>query len=68
MQMMWTDDPIRDYDRYCAEQEKQLDRLPVCSECDCPITDDFCYYINGEYICEQCMSDNYRVETPVEEY
>lgn len=67
MQMMWTDDPIRDYDRYCAEQEREMERLPRCSECDEPITDDFCYYINGEYICEECMKD-YLIDTPADEF
>ena len=62
--MQRTDDPIGDWDRYCEEQEKKMDRLPRCSECDEPITDDFCYYINGEYICEDCMLNNYLIETP----
>lgn len=65
--MTWTDDPIRDWDRHCEQQERELAKLPVCSECDEPITSDYCYYINGEYICEDCMRNYYMVETPVED-
>lgn len=27
--MPFTDDPIRDYDRYCRKQQKKLKELPV---------------------------------------
>lgn len=55
-----TDDPVADWDRHCHEQEKLAGRLPRCSECDQPITDDYGYYINDEWICEDCISRNYR--------
>lgn len=51
------------YDRFAAhdaEQERLLDKLPRCCECDEPIQDDYLYEINGEYICESCLKDNYR--------
>ena len=60
--MYRTGDPIDDFNRYEAECERQLKKLPRCSECDEHITDDYAYYINGEWICEQCMKDNYRRE------
>lgn len=56
--MYFTDDPIADYDRYCNEQQKELDRLPRCSECDEPIQTEWCFEINGEYICEHCMEEH----------
>lgn len=56
--MLFTDDPISDYDRYCNEQQKKLDRLPECSECGEKIMDEYCYEVNGEYICERCMQDH----------
>lgn len=46
-----------------AEQERKLARLPVCSYCDEPIQDDFCYEIDGELICEDCLNDNHRRNT-----
>lgn len=63
--MLWTDDPLADFDRWDAEREREREeimaRLPVCAECDQPLEDDFGYYINGEWICEACM-DSYRKE------
>lgn len=58
--MLYTDDPIADYESYDSEQQAQLDRLPVCSECGEPIQGDYCYEINGEYICEECLEFNYK--------
>lgn len=60
--MPYTDDPIADYNAYQSELQAKLDKLPVCSDCDCPITSDYYYYINGECICEDCM-DEYRRST-----
>lgn len=60
VKVMWTDDPIADFERYDAEQQAQLDKLPVCCECDEPIQGEYCYEINGEYICEECLEYNHR--------
>ena len=57
---MFTDDPVADYDAYDAAQERKLDKLPRCSECNEPIQDDYLYEINDEYICEDCMKEHYR--------
>ena len=64
--MFYTDDPIADFNRYDAEQQKMLDRLPRCSECDEPIQDEFCYEVNDELICDGCMYKNHR--KAVEDY
>ncbi len=48
---------------YEAEQERQLDKLPKCDYCGEPITDDYCYNINGDIICEECLNDNFRKPT-----
>lgn len=60
--MYYSDDPVRDYDRYCAEQERAIARLPICVDCDEPIQDDHYYEINDEVICPDCMESNYRKE------
>ena len=39
-----------------AEEEK----LPVCTECDKRIMDDYLYDIGNGPVCEDCMRDNYR--------
>ena len=43
-----------------AKQQEELDKRPRCSECDAPIQSDFCYEINDELICEDCMKDNHK--------
>ena len=52
-----TDDPLADFDRYQAEEERWLKKRPRCSECDKHIQDEFAYYINDEWICPECMSE-----------
>jgi formylmethanofuran dehydrogenase subunit E len=42
------------------EKQKELDGLPVCSECDKPIQDDVYYEFDGEFICESCLKENHR--------
>lgn len=53
--MYYTDDPVRDAERYYEEQEKALEKLPRCSQCDSYIQQDYAVYINGEYICDDCI-------------
>ncbi len=56
--MYRSDDPIADFDRYDAEQQRSLNRLPHCDDCGEPIYE--CYYkIDGGIVCEECL-DNYR--------
>lgn len=57
-----SDSLSRDIDDYERAQARALEKLPRCSECDEPIQDDFCYEINGELICEECLQQ-YRRRT-----
>lgn len=59
--VFYTDNPARDFDAWDAEQERRLARLPRCADCDNPIQDETAFYINGEWICEDCM-EAYRQE------
>lgn len=63
---MWTDDPITDAERHIAKQEEALERLPKCVCCNNPIQDDYCYEINDELICQECLDLFHR--KPVENY
>lgn len=54
------------WEQHERKMDRQLERLPRCSECDEPIQDDHFYLVNGENICEQCLYDNYR--KAVEDY
>ncbi len=56
--MLWTDDPVADWDRHCKEQKQKLSALPKCYDCGERITDDF-YVIDDVPICQECLS-NYR--------
>ena len=61
-----TDDPLRDYERWDAEREAELEMLPICAECGERVTDDHFYEINGEVICPDCLRAYYRKE--IEDY
>lgn len=60
---MFTDDPIADFMRHDAEQERLLSRLPVCAECGEPIQDEQCIVINDMAFHRDCILDNYTVYT-----
>lgn len=60
--MFRTDDPVADWNNHCAEQERQLQKCPICSECEKPITTEMCFQWGDELICESCM-DGHRVFT-----
>ncbi len=53
--MTFTDDPIADFERYDAEQQEQLDKLPKCVECGEPIQQEFAVCINDDWICDDCL-------------
>ena len=59
--MNYTDDPIADFDRYDAECERKLERLPKCRFCEEPITDETGYFIDHEYICSDCLESECKV-------
>ena len=61
-----TDDPVADFERYDAEQQKELEKCPKCSECSEYIQDEHYYEINDEVVCEECLNQNYRKN--VEDY
>ena len=63
-QVFYTDDPLADFERYDEEQNKWLERLPVCVDCNNHIQDETAYYINGEWICEDCMEAYKQVVLP----
>ena len=51
------------YDAFCqhdARQQDELERLPVCCECDERIQDEYCFEFEGEYICKKCLKENHR--------
>lgn len=49
-------EPYELYDRYSAEQERALQKRPICCKCREHIQDDV-YEIEGEYYCDDCARD-----------
>jgi formylmethanofuran dehydrogenase subunit E len=53
-------DPVDMFHQYDAEQQRKLNMLPVCVECEEPIQDDEYYEINDEPVCWCCLKKNHR--------
>ena len=58
-----TDDPIADFYRHEEEQERWLQKLPVCCKCKERIQDDTCYKVNDDIYCDKCNDKLFRVWT-----
>ena len=54
--MIWTDNPVRDAERYFAEQEEELQGLPECDMCGQPIQGPHVYEIFGQRLCDDCIT------------
>mgnify|MGYP002517669099 CR=1 FL=1 len=52
-----SDNPIADFNRWDAEQEKALESLPKCDICHEPIQEEHYYKIDGKNWCETCVDD-----------
>ena len=60
--MFYSNDPIADAERYAAEQDIEIRRLPVCRECKEHIQDEYLYDIDGDFYCGDCMEEKFRKE------
>ena len=58
--MYRTDDPVRDFENYDREQQRRLERYPICECCGEHIQDEKLYYIDGRFFCEECIEDCHR--------
>ena len=45
------------YERYDAEQERKLAKLPYCDICGERIQTEHYFDFDGKFICEDCMED-----------
>ena len=57
--MFYTDDPLSDFHRHDAQQQRELDKLPKCDYCDHPIQTHY-YQINGDNVCPECLENHFR--------
>jgi hypothetical protein len=56
--MIFTDNPVADFERYDAEQENRLKELPICSDCGEPIQDEHYFEFDCYFYCEDCLSNH----------
>ena len=66
--MLPNEPAFADHDRYEADRERSLSRLPRCSICHYPIEDDYYYVIEGENICPECLDENFKRTVDFEDY
>ena len=59
--MFYSDDPVSDFERHDAEQERARRKLPVCCECKDHIQQETAVRINGNWYCDGCL-ENMREE------
>ena len=61
MRFFRSGDPLDDFDRWDAEQERMRARLPTCENPKCKkrIDAELYFEIDGEILCENCMIDRY---------
>ena len=65
--MFYSDDPVRDFDRYDMAMAQREAKLPECENRGCThrkIRGEIFFDIEGEILCESCMRERYerRVE------
>lgn len=51
------------FNEYEAAQENRLRERPKCDCCREPIMEDYFFKINGEFVCETCLNEDYREDT-----
>lgn len=64
--MFYSDDPVKDFERYDARLTQMLERLPVCADCGEHIQDEEAFYINDEWLCNDCIDSYKRGVEPYE--
>ena len=55
--MYYSDNPIADAERYSADREERLRRLPICCECKEHIQQEKAVCISGDWYCDDCLDD-----------
>lgn len=58
-----TDDPVADFEKHDAEQEAELEKMPVCTNCLEHIQGGYLFDIEGEIYCEECAYELFRKDT-----
>lgn len=56
--MIWSDDPVKDYDSYDYQSFLRDMRLPVCFDCGEPIDADELWEFSGHLYCKRCVDSH----------
>ena len=51
------------WEAHDREQEQNLAELPVCEICGQPIQGEHLYLINDEFVCHECLMQDFRKNT-----
>ncbi len=54
MSFYYSDDPIRDFEQKDRDNQKKLERKPVCCLCEEHIQDEYAYRDGEDWYCEEC--------------
>ena len=58
--MMWTNNPVRDAERYIVDCEERGKKRKHCDHCGVILSyGDEYYLINDEELCPECVKDEY---------
>lgn len=57
--MLYTDDPLADFDKWDAVQTKRENGLPCCVDCGEHIHQEDAVHMDGFWYCDSCI-DSYR--------
>lgn len=61
--LFYSDDPVRDAERWIEEQERRKARLPICARCGEPIQDENLWDIDGNLYCPECARYEFEQDT-----
>lgn len=55
--VIYSDNPVKDFERFDSIQADELSKLPICNCCGEPIQQDKAIYYNDQWVCRECESD-----------
>ena len=55
--MLRSDDPVADFERHDREQQRKLEKMPVCKECGEHIQQEDAVLLDGNWYCDDCLFD-----------
>lgn len=63
MSFFYSDNPVRDAERYAAEQDRWIESCPICAKCGSRICDERLWNVYGELYHVDCAEELFSEET-----